>query len=136
MTRKQKTSVLREQQSLENRWVFDLAYRLMDEYNVTRSEALRRAHLTRELMDALGRGEVHFRYEKQDGTLREARGTLRHGISEAYDNYEYKTELSEKDYDTRLKFTYWDLDRGAFRSFRAENVVKICAVSIPNYMER
>jgi hypothetical protein len=33
MARKQKTSVLREQQSLENRWVFDSGYRRTDHHS-------------------------------------------------------------------------------------------------------
>ena len=133
MATKKKTKDLRETRQLMNRWAFILANRLMEEENVSRKVAFQQAHLTRELLEALGRGVVTFRYTKQDGTLREARGTLCHGISEAFDNYEYKTDLTEKDYDTQLTFTYWDLDREAFRTFRADNVVRICAGSIPNY---
>ena len=125
----------KETRQLMNRWAFILANRLMDEENVSRKVAFRQAKLTLDLLDALGQGIVSFHYTKQDGTKREARGTLRHGISEAFDNYEYKTDLTEKDYDTQLTFTYWDLDREAFRTFRADNVVRICAVSIPNYRE-
>ena len=135
MATKKKTKDLREQQALENRWVFDLAHRLMEESDFDRSKALKQAHLVCELLGHLGFGVVTFEYMKQDGTLRTARGTLCHGISEAFDNYEYKTDLTEKDYDTQLTFTYWDLDREAFRTFRADNVVRICAVSIPNYRD-
>ena len=115
-----------------NRWAFILANRLMDEENVSRKVAFQQAHLTRELLEALGQGVVTFRYVKQDGTKREARGTLRHGISEAFDNYEYKTDATEKDYDTQMTFTYWDLDREAFRSFAAMQLEKIDSLTIPN----
>ena len=104
-------------QTLLKKWAFYFANRLMNEYNLTRKAAFKQAFLTLKLMDALGRGEVRFVYEKQDGTLREARGTLCHGISEAFDNYKYKTDVTDNDRDTRTNITYWDLDREAFRSF-------------------
>ena len=132
MTTTKKTIDLRENQRLMNSWMFNLANRLMDEENVSRKVAFQQANLTRELMDALGRGVVTFEYMKQDGTLRTARGTLRHGICEAYDSYEYKTDVSEKDRDTQTVFTYWDLDREAFRSFSVGNVKKIVELVIPS----
>ena len=132
MATKKETNDLREIMRLMRRWVFDLAYVLMNDECMGRSEAMKQAHLTRELLESLGRGEVRFVYKKQDGTKREARGTLRHGISEAFDNYVYKTDLSEKDYDTQLAFTYWDLDREAFRSFAAMQLEKIDSLTIPN----
>ena len=118
MATKKETNDLREIMRLMRRWVFDLAYVLMNDECMGRSEAMKQAHLTRELLEALGRGEVRFVYEKQDGTLC-------HGISEAFDNYVYKTDLSEKDYDTQLTFTYWDLDCEAFRTFSAMKLKSI-----------
>ena len=115
--KKGKKSDLQVLQTLLRKWAFYFANRLMNEYNLTRKAAFKQAFLTLKLMDALGRGEVRFVYEKQDGTLREARGTLCHGISEAFDNYKYKTDVPDNDRDTRTNITYWDLDREAFRSF-------------------
>ena len=117
MARKKKKSDLQVLQTLLRKWAFYFANRLMNEYNLTRKAAFKQAFLTLKLMDALGRGEVLFVYEKQDGTLREARGTLCHGISEAFDNYKYKTDVTDNDRDTGTNITYWDLDREAFRSF-------------------
>lgn len=117
MATKKKTIDLRENRRLMNRWAFYFANRLMNEYDLTRKAAFKQAFLTLNLMDALGRGEVRFVYEKQDGTLREARSTLCHGISEAFDNYKYKTDVTDNDRDTGTNITYWDLDREAFRSF-------------------
>ena len=125
MATKQKTRNLHEVVRLMRRWAFDVANVMMEEGCMGRSEALRQGHLAGKLLEALGRGEVRFVYEKKDGTLREARGTLCHGISEAFDNYVYKTDLSEKDYDTQLAFTYWDLDCEAFRSFSAMKLKSI-----------
>ena len=129
---KEKTKQNKETRRLLNSWTFNLANRLMEEENVSRKVAFRQAKLTLDLLDALGQGIVSFHYTKQDGTKREARGTLCHGISEAFDNYEYKTDLTEKDYDTQMTFTYWDLDREAFRSFAAMQLEKIDSLTIPN----
>ncbi len=97
-----------------------LANRLMSEYGVGRSEAFRQANMTRRLLEALGRGVVNFSYRKQDGTERQAVGTLCKGISADFDNYERKTdERSGEDFDEKLQFVYWDLERNAFRTFSA-----------------
>ena len=117
MARKKKKSDLQVLQTLLRKWAFYFANRLMNEYNLTRKAVFKQAFLTLNLLDALGRGEVRFVYEKQDGTLREAHGTLCHGISEAFDNYKYKTDMTDNDRDTGTNITYWDLDREAFRSF-------------------
>ena len=117
MAKKKKKSDLQVLQTLLRKWAFYFANRLMNEYDLTRKAAFKQAFLTLKLMDALGRGEVRFVYEKQDGTLREARGTLCHGISEAFDNYKYKTDMTDNDRDTGTNITYWDLDREALRSF-------------------
>ena len=129
---KEKTKQNKETRRLLNSWTFNLANRLMEEENVSRKVAFRQAKLTLDLLEALGQGIVSFQYTKQDGTKREARGTLRHGISEAFDNYVYKTDATEKDNDTQMTFTYWDLDREAFRSFAAMQLEKIDGLTIPN----
>jgi len=100
-----------------NRWAFDHAYAMIEEFNMGRSEAFRQAYLVRDLIEALGQGEVVFQYKKQDGELREARGTLCRGISAVYDAYEYKTDGQDGSKYPKLEITYWDLDREAFRSF-------------------
>ena len=66
MTKKKKTNDLREQQALENRWVFDVANVMMEEGCMGRSEALRQGYLANKLLETLGRGEVRFVYEKKD----------------------------------------------------------------------
>ena len=110
---------------LMNRWVFDVAYLLIDGYMEERKEAFRQAHLVRKLLERLGQGEVVFEYYRSDGRLRRARGTLCRGVSEAFDNYERKTPLKPTVHDDGLHFTYWDLDREQFRSFAVARVVKI-----------
>ena len=130
-----------EEKNLMNRWVFDHANAMMDEFNMNRSEAFRRAHLARELVVALGQGVVTFEYEKKNGDLREAMGTLRWGIDPTTPTRPPQGEDSvtpprrrRREPDS-LNFTYWDLEKHGFRTFSAARIVKIIAVAIPNYKE-
>ena len=111
-------------------WVCDHANAMIEELNMDRSEAFRRAHLARELVAALGQGIVVFEYVKQDGSTRLAQGTLCKGVSEKYDAYEYKTDSHDKDKYPKLDIPYWDLDKEAFRNFSAARVVGIHGVVI------
>ena len=120
------------EQLLMNRWTFELANHLMSEENMKRREAFKKAYLTRRLLEALGRGVVTFLYEKDNGEERTARGTLCPGISVDFDRYEYKREDSEA-FSHALErgvFVYFDLERGAFRSFAAKRLMEIRDFSI------
>ena len=136
MARKNRTRNLHEFVRLMRRFAFDLSNVILEDGCMGRSEALRRAHLASKLLRALGEGVATFEYMKKDGTLREARGTLCHGISKAFDDYEYKEDSLISECPLGMTFQYWDLDREAFRTFSADRVVRICAVSIPNYIEK
>jgi hypothetical protein len=117
-----------EVRSLLGAWVCDMANRLMNESEVpmTQSEAFELAHLVRRLLEKLGEGWVVFVYEKNGGVLRKAEGTLCKGIDPAFDNYVHKTVENNRKTET-LNFTYWDLERHAFRTFSALRVVWISA---------
>ena len=130
MAKKKKSKDSGLQRMLMNRWAFDMAYRLMEAYDISRKEAFSKAYLALDLLIELGRGEVHFTYLKQDDTLRTARGTLRKGISEQFDNYAYKSETKPGD-DDKLNFCYWDLDAEGFRSFAIIRLKEINGVVIP-----
>ena len=121
--KKRKKTMSEEQRQL-NRWVMELAHYLMVEKEADGKTALRKAHLTKKLLRALGEGKVTFSYRKQDGTLRTAHGTLRHGICREYDAYHYTSQVSEDEEKEwpYSHFAYWDLDRQCFRSFRAEDL--------------
>ena len=114
----------REELNLMNSFRFRLAYWLMDEYMMTRKEAFAKAGLTVDILKALGEGIVEFTFKKDDGSIRKARGTLCKGISEEFDGYEYKTDRQEAT-DIKDIFTYFDLDRQAFRTFKASRVLDI-----------
>ena len=71
---------------LLKRWTLDLANALIDE-GWPRKDAFKQAHLCRRLLECLGLGTVVFEYEKKDGSVRRARGTLCKGISKEFDHY-------------------------------------------------
>ena len=119
----------KEKRQLLSSWTLELANWLITEHSLKRSEAFRKAHLTRQLLGMLGEGVVTFCYRKANGEERQARGTLCHGISDDFDHYVYKAE----DGDTfthvmrRGVYVYFDLDCKSFRSFAARNLISVDA---------
>ena len=129
-----KTQGMPERQRLLNSWVMELGNYLMSEHSMDKKRAMELAHLNRELITRLGEGRVWFVYRKEDGTEREACGTLCRGISEQFDEYECKGSRKKADQWPTEVFTYWDLDKQAFRTWKASRLVKIKAVTIVNCM--
>ena len=104
-------------------WAMHLANYLRNELWWSPSRATTQGWLCLHTLEALGKGEVMLDFNKADGSRRIARGTLCSGISEAFDNYEYKKKGGvKKDKDGVFTFCYWDLDEEGFRSFRAERL--------------
>lgn len=64
-------------------------------------------------------GVVRFAYQKKDGTIREAFGTLDRVIIKAKVK---GTGTSPEEYQCCC---YFDIEKGAFRSFRWENLIAI-----------
>ena len=72
------------------------------------------------LRAALHLGATRFVFQKQDGEVREAYGTLNPTLFQ----YEHKgSDRAES--PTAIK--YFDLDKNAWRSFRAERILKVAA---------
>ena len=92
---KNKKKTMSEERRQLNRWVMELANYLKAEKDIDFITALHKAHLTKRLLRALGEGKVTFSYRKQDGSLRTAHGTLRHGICKAFDEYRYTNDETE-----------------------------------------
>ncbi|MCD7931801.1 MAG: SH3 beta-barrel fold-containing protein [Tannerellaceae bacterium] len=67
------------------------------------------------LLKQMRQGEVLFAYEKADGSLRRAKGTLKdiEGLIKGTGRESYKS------------IRYFDLDAQAFRSFKVENFITI-----------
>ena len=122
-------------------WTMQLAHYLADEENLPWSDALKLAHLNCSLLFNLGRGRVTFAYKKGDGVLRGASGTLCRKASWSYDDYLKEKENSGilENEETNKKhtsdnigtFRYWDINKRAFRSFKAKNLIRISEVTIP-----
>ncbi len=125
-----KIAIVPERQRLLSRWVMELAAFLQDEYDISRTSAMELAHLTRELLQRMGEGKVWFEYRKDDGSIREAVGTLCPGISDKFDSYEVKGDNRGHNRWPCEQFVYWDLEREAFRTFKAHKLIKIKAATI------
>ena len=108
---------------LNNRWVFDCANRLIIEEGMERKRAFAQAAKAFHLLEQLGKGEVRFEYLKANGELRKARGTLCHGISSVFDNYEFKNDRSDEGQREPGVIVYFDLDKEAFRSLHIRNLM-------------
>lgn len=119
-----------ERQRLLNSWVMELGNYLMSEHFLNKKMAMELAHLNRELITRLGEGRVWFVYRKEDGTEREACGTLCPGISTEFDNYELKDSKKKQDKWPTEQFVYWDLEKQGFRTFKASRLIKIKAATI------
>ena len=130
----QKKIRLTKTQRLLNAWAMRLANQLTEDYGLTQSNALRRAHMAAAVLDRLGKGVARFTYLKDDGSLRSARGTLHKGIDPDFDNYESKGNGKRRDNsNTEGIYTYWDLERHAFRTFKAINLIECCNIKIDVY---
>ena len=108
---------------LGNRWVFDCANQLMADENMERKDAFRQAVRAHHLLELLGKGEVEFEYLKVNGEKRHARGTLCHGISAEFDNYEFKNDKPDVGQTDFGIIVYFDLDKNEFRSLHIRNLL-------------
>ena len=106
-----------------NRWIFDCANRLITEEGMERKRAFAQAKKALHLLEKLGMGEARFEYLKANGELRKARGTLCHGISSVFDNYEFKNDRSDEGQREPGVIVYFDLDKEAFRSLHISNLI-------------
>lgn len=93
--------------------VFRMAYELVHATGKTFAVCLSRAWALYRLTKQMRGGIVSFAYEKADGSLRKAKGTLKdiQGLIKGTGKENYKT------------VRYFDVDAGGFRSFRVENFI-------------
>lgn len=89
--------------------VFCMAYELMRTTGKAFAVCLSRAWALYRLTKQMHRGIVTFAYEKADGSLRRAKGTLKDVQGLISENY--KT------------VRYFDVDANGFRSFKVENFI-------------
>ena len=120
---KQNLSADEQMRRLGNRWVFDCANQLMADEGMERKAAFRQAVRAYHLLELLGKGEVHFEYLKVNGEKRHARGTLCHGISAEFDNYEFKNDKPDVGQTDFGIIAYFDLDKNEFRCLHIRNLL-------------
>ena len=78
-----------------------------------------KAMMIENLKEKLRSGVAHFLYMKKNGELREAFGTTNPVVAAKYTNGNGCTR------ELFCTTAYYDIERGAWRSFRWENLVKI-----------
>lgn len=93
--------------------VFCMAYELMKATGKAFSVCLSRAWALYRLTRQMHNGIVAFAYEKADGSLRKAKGTLKdvQSLIKGTGTENYKT------------VRYFDVDKQSFRSFKVENFI-------------
>lgn len=111
----------------------------MNTTNISRSKVMKAAHAIRRqntdltwgqcqvqawqvarLCAALRAGATRFTFQKQDGEVREAYGTLNPAL------FQYETKGSGRA-ENLTAIKYFDLDKQAWRSFRAERILNVAA---------
>ena len=90
------------------------AYHIMAETGKNWADCLRKAWQLYRINKEMHKGSVSFYFEKKDGEIRKANGTLKI-------EYEFKTQNQPNP----KVFTYFDVDAGAFRCFKIENFIMI-----------
>lgn len=95
--------------------VFKRAYEMMKATGKTFSICLSKAWAIYRLSKRMKKETVRFTYEKADGTLRKAIGTLKdiNNLIKGTGKENYKT------------FNYYDVEAKGFRSFKVENLISI-----------
>jgi hypothetical protein len=82
------------------------------------SECLKRAWVVYKLSKAMKVKTVQFFYQKVSGEIRQAFGTMREEV--IHDKVKGTGKVKNDD-----MFTYWDTEKGAFRSFKKFNLIRI-----------
>lgn len=98
--------------------IMNRAWQLVKTYGFTLKEALKKAWAIAKCKAAMYKGIVKFRFEKLDGSIRTAFGTL-------------KSELIPDTLGSRRPnptvVTYFDQEKGEYRCFKAALFIGMCA---------
>ena len=78
-----------------------------------------KAMMIENLKSKLRSGVAHFIFQKKNGELREAWGTTNTSLAKKYTN---GNGISREHYKTTA---FFDVEKGAWRSFRWESIVKV-----------
>lgn len=97
--------------------VMKTAWQIYRRTSATWQKSLKRAWSVVKATLAMTKGKVEFCYLKMDGSLRNAVGTLR--------NIPITPKGQKGNKSPHALVCYWDLECGAFRSFRVENFLEV-----------
>ena len=98
--------------------IMSLAWQFVKRNGFTMSEALKVAWANMKLKAAMKQRIVKFYFQKVDGSIREAYGTLKESLLPPI-----KGTDSRKKSDTLQ--VYFDTEKQAYRSFKVANLIKI-----------
>lgn len=93
------------------------AWMLVKVYGFSMAEAMKQAWQVLKLKAALKNGVVKFYYQKLNGEVRTAWGTLKEALIP-------ETKGTERKKNESL-ITYYDNEKAAFRSFKVANLIKV-----------
>lgn len=93
------------------------SWMLVKVYGFSMAEAMKQSWKALKLKAALKKGVVKFFYQKLDGTVRTAWGTLKEGLIP-------ETKGTERKKNESL-ITYYDNEKQAYRSFKVANLIKV-----------
>lgn len=96
--------------------VFSLAWQFVKKNGFTMAEALRVAWRNIKLRYALTKGIVRFTFEKVDGTIRQAFGTLAENMIPAISGNRRVNDTVQ---------VYFDTEKGEYRCFKKSNLLNI-----------
>lgn len=91
------------------------AWMLVKVYGFSMAEAMKQSWKVLKLKAALKKGIVKFFYQKLDGTVRTAWGTLKEGLIPETKGVERKKNES--------LITYYDKEKASYRSFKIANLI-------------
>lgn len=93
------------------------AWMLVKVYGFSIADAMKQAWQVLKLKAALKKGVVRFYYQKLNGEIRTAWGTLKESLIP-------ETKGTERKKNESL-ITYYDNEKAAFRSFKIANLIKV-----------
>lgn len=93
------------------------AWMLVKVYGFSMADAMKQAWQVLKLKAALKKGVVKFYYQKLNGEVRTAWGTLKEGLIP-------ETKGTERKKNDSL-ITYYDNEKQAYRSFKVANLIKV-----------
>lgn len=99
------------------RAIMQLAWQFVKRNGYSLSEALRVAWTNFKLRIAFRKGIAKFYYQKVDGSIREAFGTMRESLIPAAAGSDRKRNDTVQ--------TYYDTEKGAWRCFKKANLISI-----------